>query len=80
LVGKSKSRVIGEVSILVKEHDVDEVIIAIPSASGEVIRGILLNNLKKSQLFTDVYLQGTQKTGTGKIVMYQFTLTCKVKA
>ncbi|MBI4684226.1 MAG: PilN domain-containing protein [Nitrospirae bacterium] len=39
-----------------------------------------VNNLKKSQLFTDVYLQGTQKTGTGKIITYQFTLTCKVKA
>lgn len=37
-------------------------------------------NLNGSQLFTDVKLHGTQKTGSGKVVMYQFTLTCKVKA
>lgn len=39
-----------------------------------------VDNLKKSQLFTDIYLQGSQKAGTGKVIMYQFTLTCKVKA
>jgi len=37
-------------------------------------------NLKNSQLFTDVNLPGTQKAVTGKVVTYQFTLTCKVKA
>ncbi len=39
-----------------------------------------VDNLKKSQLFTDVYLQGSQKTGADKVITYQFTLTCKVKA
>lgn len=39
-----------------------------------------VDNLKKSQLFTDIYLHGSQKSGTGKTVMYTFTLTCKVKA
>jgi len=37
-------------------------------------------NLNKSQLFTDVKLPGTQKTTAGKIITYQFSLTCKVKA
>jgi type IV pilus assembly protein PilN len=36
-------------------------------------------NLKKSELFTDVKLHGTQKSTTGKVVTYQFNITCKVK-
>ncbi|MBI4691558.1 MAG: PilN domain-containing protein [Nitrospirae bacterium] len=39
-----------------------------------------VENLKKSQLFTDVNLLGTQKAGTEKVITYQFTLKCKVKA
>lgn len=39
-----------------------------------------VDNLKKSKLFADVNLIGTQKSGTGKVVTYQFTLTCRVKA
>ncbi|MCE5195021.1 MAG: PilN domain-containing protein [Nitrospiraceae bacterium] len=40
-----------------------------------------VDNLKKSQLFTDIYLQGSQKDkgAAGKTASYQFTLTCKVK-
>ncbi|HBR22515.1 MAG TPA: hypothetical protein DD713_08140 [Nitrospiraceae bacterium] len=37
-------------------------------------------NLQKSTLFTDVKLHGTQKSTTGKVVTYQFNITCKVKA
>jgi Tfp pilus assembly protein PilN len=37
-------------------------------------------NLKKSALFTDVTLHGTQKSAAGKVVTYQFNITCKVKA
>ncbi|MDI6744440.1 MAG: PilN domain-containing protein [Thermodesulfovibrionales bacterium] len=37
-------------------------------------------NLKKSALFTDVTLHGTQKSTTGKVVTYQFNITFKVKA
>lgn len=36
-------------------------------------------NLKKSELFTDVALHGTQKSTTGNVVTYQFNITCKVK-
>ncbi|MBI3376857.1 MAG: PilN domain-containing protein [Nitrospirae bacterium] len=36
-------------------------------------------NLKKSELFTDVKLHGTQKSAAGKVVTYQFNITCKVK-
>lgn len=36
-------------------------------------------NLKKSELFTDVTLHGTQKSTTGNVVTYQFNITCKVK-
>jgi len=39
-----------------------------------------VDNLKKSKLFTDVNLIGTQKAGSGKVVTYQFTLTCRAKA
>ena len=35
---------------------------------------------KKSTLFTDVKLHGTQKSTAGKVVTYQFNITCKVKA
>jgi len=38
------------------------------------------NNLRKSPLFTDVTLHGTQKATSGKVVTYQFNITCKVKA
>ena len=37
-------------------------------------------NLKKSELFTDVKLNGTQKLTKDKVVTYQFNITCKVKA
>jgi type IV pilus assembly protein PilN len=37
-------------------------------------------NLRKSPLFTDVTLHGTQKATSGKVVTYQFNITCKVKA
>jgi len=36
-------------------------------------------NLKKSPLFTEVKLLGTQKSSAGKVVTYQFNITFKVK-
>ncbi|MFA4920180.1 MAG: PilN domain-containing protein, partial [Thermodesulfovibrionales bacterium] len=39
-----------------------------------------VDNLKNSKLFADVNLIGTQKSGSGKVVTYQFTLTCRAKA
>lgn len=38
-----------------------------------------VDNLKKSKLFTDIYLQGSTKSEVGKIIMYQFSITCKAK-
>ncbi len=39
-----------------------------------------VDNLKKSQLFMDVYLEGSQKKMAEKVITYDFSLTCKVKA
>jgi type IV pilus assembly protein PilN len=39
-----------------------------------------VDNLKKSQVFMDVVLGGTQKLTVGKIITYNFTLTCRLKA
>lgn len=39
-----------------------------------------VENLKKSQLLTEINLQGTQRAEAGKIITYKFTLTCKVQA
>lgn len=38
-----------------------------------------VDNLKKSQFVTDIYLEGSQKKSEGKVVTYQFTLTCKIR-
>ncbi|MFH0969676.1 MAG: polysaccharide biosynthesis protein [Patescibacteria group bacterium] len=47
--GTNEMRVLGEVDDLVdieKKYGIDEVVIAIPSANGELVRRILLNNLQ----------------------------------
>lgn len=38
-----------------------------------------VDNLKKSQFFSDIYLEGSQKKSEGNVITYQFSLTCKLK-
>ena len=39
-----------------------------------------IDNLKKSPLLADVYLQGSTKSGSGSVITYTFTVKCKLKA
>ncbi len=38
-----------------------------------------VDNLKRSQFVTDIYLEGSQKKSEGKVITYQFTLKCNIK-